>query len=61
MTFSFLKTLIYTKKARVIKGNIAIREVLHVTLLFDHDIVDGAPAARFTDRLRTLVERGLDV
>ncbi|MBN1481400.1 2-oxo acid dehydrogenase subunit E2 [candidate division KSB1 bacterium] len=31
-----------------------------MTLLFDHDIVDGAPAARFTERLRTLVEKGLD-
>lgn len=32
------------------------RELLHLTLMFDHDIVDGAPAARFTARLRDLVE-----
>lgn len=47
-----------TKKPRVVRGDIAIREILHATLLFDHDIVDGAPAARFTDRLRHLVENG---
>ncbi len=47
-----------TKKPRVVSGEIVVREILHVTLLFDHDIVDGAPAARFTDRLRSLVEGG---
>jgi pyruvate/2-oxoglutarate dehydrogenase complex dihydrolipoamide acyltransferase (E2) component len=29
------------------EGKIALRECLHATLSFDHDIVDGAPAARF--------------
>jgi hypothetical protein len=29
-----------------------------MTLLFDHDIVDGAPAARFTQRLKELIESG---
>ena len=32
------------------------REHLHVTLSFDHDVVDGAPAARFASRLRDLIE-----
>jgi pyruvate/2-oxoglutarate dehydrogenase complex dihydrolipoamide acyltransferase (E2) component len=27
------------------EGFIALRECLHITLSFDHDIVDGAPAA----------------
>lgn len=27
------------------------RQIAHVTLTFDHDVVDGAPAARFTSRL----------
>lgn len=35
---------------------IAAREHLHVTLSFDHDVVDGAPAARFASRLRDLIE-----
>jgi pyruvate/2-oxoglutarate dehydrogenase complex dihydrolipoamide acyltransferase (E2) component len=39
-------------------GRIEPREYLHVTLSFDHDIVDGAPAARFAARLRELIESG---
>lgn len=34
----------------------ATRELLHLTLGFDHDVVDGAPAARFAARLRRLLE-----
>ena len=43
-------------------GEIEPREYLHVTATFDHDVVDGAPAARFLERLRELVEGayGLD-
>ena len=37
---------------------IAIRDYLCVTLSFDHDVIDGAPAARFVSRLRELVEGG---
>lgn len=33
------------------------REYLALTLTFDHDIVEGAPAARFTARLKELIER----
>ncbi len=29
-----------------------------MTLSFDHDIVDGAPAARFARRLKELIESG---
>ena len=46
------------KKPGVVDGRIAIREYLCVTLSFDHDIIDGAPAARFVSRLRELVESG---
>jgi hypothetical protein len=34
------------------------REMLHLTVSFDHDIVDGGPAARFTRRLVELIESG---
>ncbi len=37
---------------------ITIREYLCVTLSFDHDVIDGAPAARFASRLRELIESG---
>ena len=39
-------------------GRIAIREYLSMTISFDHDIIDGAPAARFTQRLKELIESG---
>lgn len=32
------------------------REYLSLTLAFDHDVVDGAPATRFTHRLKKLIE-----
>jgi hypothetical protein len=35
-----------------------IREYLCVTVSMDHDIIDGAPAARFVQRLKELVEGG---
>ena len=38
------------------EGTIALRECLHVTVSFDHDIVDGAPAARFARAFADVVE-----
>ena len=38
------------------QGKVALRECLHVTLSFDHDLVDGAPAARFAGTFSDLVE-----
>lgn len=40
----------------VVQGHIEIREYLNLTLTVDHDIVDGAPAARFANELKTLIE-----
>jgi NAD(P)-dependent dehydrogenase (short-subunit alcohol dehydrogenase family) len=34
------------------------REFLSLTLSIDHDIVEGAPTARFTARLKELIESG---
>lgn len=45
------------EKPGVVDGRIAIRDYLHLTLSFDHDIIDGAPAARFTARFRELIEQ----
>ncbi|HDN50378.1 MAG TPA: hypothetical protein ENG06_01220 [Thermoplasmatales archaeon] len=44
-----------TKKPVVIDDKIVIREYLSMNTAVDHDIVDGAPMARFTVRLRALV------
>jgi pyruvate/2-oxoglutarate dehydrogenase complex dihydrolipoamide acyltransferase (E2) component len=46
------------EKPGVVDGQIAIREYLSLTISFDHDIIDGAPAARFTERLKELIESG---
>ena len=43
------------------EGSIALRECLHLTISFDHDIVDGAPAARFTHTFMELLESGAAV
>ena len=47
-----------SEKPGVVDGQIRVREYLSITLSFDHDIVDGAPAARFTQRLKELIEIG---
>ncbi len=44
------------EKPGVVQGRIEIREFLCVTLSFDHNIIDGAPAARFASQFRELVE-----
>ncbi|MFP3914727.1 MAG: 2-oxo acid dehydrogenase subunit E2 [Actinomycetota bacterium] len=41
-----------------IDGELQEREHLSLTISVDHDIIDGAPAARFVERLRQLVEGG---
>jgi len=46
------------RRPAVEDGRLETREVLAVTVSVDHDIVDGAPAARFVRRFRALVEAG---
>jgi pyruvate/2-oxoglutarate dehydrogenase complex dihydrolipoamide acyltransferase (E2) component len=45
-----------SERPGVVKGKIEPRQYLSLTLCFDHDIIDGAPAARFTSRLKELIE-----
>jgi pyruvate/2-oxoglutarate dehydrogenase complex dihydrolipoamide acyltransferase (E2) component len=45
-----------SRKPGVIGNKIEIREYLCMTILFDHDVIDGAPASRFIARLIELVE-----
>ena len=49
------------KKPGVIKKSIDIREFLEMTILIDHDVIDGAPAARFVSRLTDLIENGYEL
>lgn len=45
-----------SKKPGVLGEDIVIRDFLDVTVSIDHDIVDGAPAARFVQSFRELLE-----
>jgi pyruvate/2-oxoglutarate dehydrogenase complex dihydrolipoamide acyltransferase (E2) component len=47
-----------SQKPAVVDGRIEPREILNLTVTFDHDIVDGAPATRFVRRLVELIESG---
>jgi pyruvate/2-oxoglutarate dehydrogenase complex dihydrolipoamide acyltransferase (E2) component len=44
------------KKPWVIDDEIRVREILNLTILIDHDVIDGAPMARFVSRLLHLME-----
>jgi hypothetical protein len=46
------------EKQVIVNGQMTVREYLSLTLSFDHEIVDGAPAARFIRRLKELIESG---
>lgn len=50
------------RKPGVVNEAIEIRDYLSVTVMFDHDVVDGAPAVRFAQRFKELLEHayGLD-
>jgi pyruvate/2-oxoglutarate dehydrogenase complex dihydrolipoamide acyltransferase (E2) component len=43
-------------KPMMVEQQVVMREALSVTISFDHDIIDGAPAARFAQQFVTLVE-----
>jgi hypothetical protein len=45
-------------KPAVVQGRVEPREIVHLTVVFDHDVLDGAPAARFTRRLVELIASG---
>ena len=49
------------KKPTVIKDRIEIREILNMSILLDHDVIDGAPMARFISELSKNIENGLNL
>jgi pyruvate/2-oxoglutarate dehydrogenase complex dihydrolipoamide acyltransferase (E2) component len=46
------------RKPAVVNDRIEPRDILSLTVVLDHDVVDGAPAARFVRRLVELIESG---
>lgn len=49
------------KKTVVIENEIKIREILNMTILVDHDVIDGAPMVRFLDDLTKYLESGKEI
>jgi pyruvate/2-oxoglutarate dehydrogenase complex dihydrolipoamide acyltransferase (E2) component len=49
-------------KKPVVSGNeIMIREILNMTILVDHDVIDGAPMVRMLDDLTRYIENGIEI
>ena len=49
------------KKPVVINNEIKIREILNMTILVDHDVIDGAPMVRLLDDLTNYIETGKEM
>jgi hypothetical protein len=48
-----------SKKPWVVNGKVEVRDILHLTVAFNHDVIDGVPAGRFVqDLVRTIEEYG---
>jgi pyruvate/2-oxoglutarate dehydrogenase complex dihydrolipoamide acyltransferase (E2) component len=43
------------KRPGIVRDRIVVREYVGMTLLFDHDVTDGAPVARFIRQLQKLM------
>ncbi len=50
-----------TPKAVVLNGRIEAREVLHLTVLVNQEVVDGAPASRWISSLVRAMETGAEI
>jgi pyruvate/2-oxoglutarate dehydrogenase complex dihydrolipoamide acyltransferase (E2) component len=49
------------KKPMVVDERIEIREILNMTVLIDHDVMDGAPMVRFISELSGNIESGMNL
>jgi pyruvate/2-oxoglutarate dehydrogenase complex dihydrolipoamide acyltransferase (E2) component len=49
------------KKPVAIENEVKIREILNLTILIDHDVIDGAPMVRFLDDLTKCIEKGKEI
>lgn len=45
-----------TPQPAVVQGQVAVRQKTMLSLVFDHRVVDGAPAARFLQSIKNMVE-----
>jgi pyruvate/2-oxoglutarate dehydrogenase complex dihydrolipoamide acyltransferase (E2) component len=58
MTMMSLELLVggISRRPWIVEGRSEVRDILDLTISIDHNVVDGAPAARFAADLRTLIE-----
>jgi len=50
-----------TRKPWVVNGEIAVRDILNLTVTFNHDVIDGVPARAFAqDLVRSIESAGAD-
>lgn len=47
------------KKPAVVNDEIEIREILHMSILLDHDVVDGMEMAKFVKKMVENIEKGI--
>jgi len=45
------------EKPVVVDGHIVVREMMSLSISFDHRLVDGVPAARFLQRVKQFIEQ----
>jgi pyruvate/2-oxoglutarate dehydrogenase complex dihydrolipoamide acyltransferase (E2) component len=46
------------EKQTLMEGRVEVREYLSLTISVDHEVIDGAPATRCTQRFKDLIESG---
>jgi pyruvate/2-oxoglutarate dehydrogenase complex dihydrolipoamide acyltransferase (E2) component len=46
------------KKPVVVDNRVKVREILNMTILSDHDVMDGAPMVKFLNELTKCIEKG---
>jgi pyruvate/2-oxoglutarate dehydrogenase complex dihydrolipoamide acyltransferase (E2) component len=49
------------RKPVVVDNEIKVRDILNLTILMDHDVIDGAPMVRFVKELTRRMEAGTDI
>ncbi len=45
-----------SRKPWVVNGTVEARDILHLTVAFNHDMIDGVPAGRFVKDLVRAIE-----
>ena len=58
MTLMSLEVVVggMSQRPRAVDGRVEVRDILDLTVVIDHNVVDGAPATRFGAELREIVE-----